>query len=115
MLVWRRVLYQQRRRQLAARHVESSCGHALSRIVVGNPQHDWQLSVELSADRAAAMVASDDSYLATERTFLAWVRTALALLGFGLVVSRFFVSTFGGSLLRSNCRVARCGLSVSEA
>jgi putative membrane protein len=27
--------------------------------------------------------------LAAERTFLAWVRTALALLGFGLVVAKF--------------------------
>ena len=31
--------------------------------------------------------ASD--YLAAERTFLAWVRTALALMGFGFVVARF--------------------------
>src|SRR5438477_11181884 len=28
-------------------------------------------------------------YLAAERTFLAWVRTALALMGFGFVVARF--------------------------
>lgn len=28
-------------------------------------------------------------YLAVERTFLAWVRTALALMGFGFVVARF--------------------------
>jgi putative membrane protein len=27
--------------------------------------------------------------LAAERTFLAWVRTALALLGFGIVVAKF--------------------------
>ena len=31
--------------------------------------------------------ASD--YLAAERTFLAWLRTALALMGFGFVVARF--------------------------
>jgi putative membrane protein len=31
--------------------------------------------------------ASD--YLAAERTFLAWIRTALALMGFGFVVARF--------------------------
>lgn len=30
----------------------------------------------------------DSSYLAAERTFLAWVRTALALLGFGIVIAR---------------------------
>jgi len=28
-------------------------------------------------------------YLAAERTFLAWVRTGLALMGFGFVVARF--------------------------
>lgn len=28
-------------------------------------------------------------YLAAERTFLAWVRTDLALMGFGFVVARF--------------------------
>jgi putative membrane protein len=28
-------------------------------------------------------------YLAAERTFLAWIRTGLALMGFGFVVSRF--------------------------
>ena len=28
-------------------------------------------------------------YLASERTFLAWIRTGLALMGFGFVVARF--------------------------
>src|SRR2546421_1272770 len=28
-------------------------------------------------------------YLAAERTFLAWIRTSLALMGFGFVVARF--------------------------
>jgi putative membrane protein len=28
-------------------------------------------------------------YLASERTFLAWIRTGLSLMGFGFVVSRF--------------------------
>jgi putative membrane protein len=29
------------------------------------------------------------NYLATESTFLAWIRTGLALMGFGFVVARF--------------------------
>jgi putative membrane protein len=32
---------------------------------------------------------SVSDYLAAERTFLAWIRTALALMGFGFVVARF--------------------------
>ena len=29
------------------------------------------------------------TYLAAERTFLAWIRTAVACMGFGFVVARF--------------------------
>ncbi len=32
---------------------------------------------------------SPSDYLAAERTFLAWIRTGLALMGFGFVVARF--------------------------
>jgi len=32
-------------------------------------------------------------YLAAERTFLAWVRTSLALMGFGFVIARFALLT----------------------
>lgn len=37
--------------------------------------------------------------LAVERTYLAWVRTALAMMGFGFVVARFslFLSEIGGN------------------
>jgi inner membrane protein YidH len=42
---------------------------------------------------AAPMQSSGGSgasdYLAAERTFLAWIRTGLALMGFGFVVARF--------------------------
>ena len=42
---------------------------------------------------AAPMQSSGSSgasdYLAAERTFLAWIRTGLALMGFGFVVARF--------------------------
>jgi putative membrane protein len=33
--------------------------------------------------------AALSDYLAAERTFLAWIRTGLALMGFGFVVARF--------------------------
>jgi len=35
------------------------------------------------------MPSSPSDYLAAERTFLAWIRTGLALMGFGFVVARF--------------------------
>jgi len=35
------------------------------------------------------MTSGPSDYLAAERTFLAWIRTGLALMGFGFVVARF--------------------------
>jgi len=35
------------------------------------------------------MTSGPGDYLAAERTFLAWIRTGLALMGFGFVVARF--------------------------
>jgi len=43
------------------------------------------------ADEKNALGATDDPriYFAAERTFLAWIRTGLALMGVGFAVSRF--------------------------
>src|SRR5947209_16486374 len=41
-------------------------------------------------------------YLAEERTFLAWIRTGLSLMGFGFVVARF-------SLFLEEIRISRGG------
>ena len=41
-------------------------------------------------DQSASAAAKDPRvYLAAERTFLAWIRTGLSLMGFGFVVARF--------------------------
>jgi len=45
---------------------------------------DWHS--EEMADRSTS---GPSDYLAAERTFLAWIRTGLALMGFGFVVARF--------------------------
>lgn len=47
---------------------------------------------------AERTTGSPSDYLAAERTFLAWIRTGLALMGFGFVVSRFalFLETLQG-------------------
>lgn len=42
-------------------------------------------------DQAEHPHASLSDYLAVERTMLAWIRTGLALMGFGFVVARFGV------------------------
>jgi len=41
-----------------------------------------------SSTQTPKSVSATD-YLAAERTFLAWIRTGLALMGFGFVVARF--------------------------
>ncbi|WP_348269986.1 DUF202 domain-containing protein [Edaphobacter paludis] len=48
------------------------------------------------------------SYLAAERTFLAWIRTGLALMGFGFVVARF------GLFLREAQRFIHAGSAESS-
>jgi uncharacterized protein (DUF302 family)/uncharacterized membrane protein YidH (DUF202 family) len=45
----------------------------------------WRLDVQIEKPQKAAL----SDYLAAERTFLAWIRTGLALMGFGFVVARF--------------------------
>jgi len=45
--------------------------------------------VEMDTPIKAKPVADLRDYLAEERTFLAWIRTGIALMGFGFVVARF--------------------------
>ena len=48
-------------------------------------------SQEVSSRRSSQYLVSKrvTDHLANERTFLAWVRTSLAIMGFGFVVERF--------------------------
>jgi putative membrane protein len=46
------------------------------------------------------MIERYSDHAANERTFLAWVRTAVAIMGFGFLVEKFdlFIKAVGGSL-----------------
>jgi len=50
-------------------------------------------------------------YLAAERTFLAWIRTGLALMGFGFVVARFGLFLQAIQMGRSGAQVKPYGPS----
>jgi putative membrane protein len=50
-------------------------------------------------------------YLAAERTFLAWIRTGLALMGFGFVVARFGLFLKALEIGQPNLRLPSVGVS----
>ncbi|AEE94383.1 conserved hypothetical protein [Acidianus hospitalis W1] len=52
-------------------------------------------------------MGSPSDHLANERTFLAWVRTGIALIGFGFVIAKFalFISILKGAKTLSSSSV----------
>src|SRR5277367_6796930 len=52
------------------------------------------------------------NYFAAERTFLAWIRTGLALMGFGFVVARFGLFLQELQLVAPNLRTKSYGFSL---
>ncbi len=56
--------------------------------------------------------ASLGDYLAAERTLLAWIRTGLALMGFGFVVARFGIFLTQVQLLQNRHSGSSSGLSL---
>lgn len=61
------------------------------------------MSAEIDPKSEAVPAQSDPRvYFAAERTFLAWIRTGLALMGFGFVVARFGLFLRELSLRNSN-------------
>ena len=51
-------------------------------------------------------------YLAAERTFLAWIRTGLSMMGFGFVVARFGLFLRELDAVHRNVDVAKAGMSL---
>jgi inner membrane protein YidH len=56
--------------------------------------------------------SSPADYFAAERTFLAWIRTGLALMGFGFVVARFGLFLHEFHLAESRAPMRSYGLSL---
>lgn len=56
--------------------------------------------------------ASLSDYLAAERTLLAWIRTGLALMGFGFVVARFGLFLQEFMVTQRNVHVQTFGFSL---
>jgi putative membrane protein len=52
-------------------------------------------------------------YFAAERTFLAWIRTGLALMGFGFVVARFGIFLRELAVTRPDFHIRSSGFSTS--
>ncbi len=60
----------------------------------------------------AGQKASLSDYLAAERTLLAWIRTGLAMMGFGFVVARFGLFLQQLQVIQSASPVKSYGLSL---
>jgi putative membrane protein len=56
--------------------------------------------------------ASISDHLAVERTFLAWIRTGLSLMGFGFVVARFGLFLQELQVIRPSIQMRSNGLSL---
>jgi putative membrane protein len=57
--------------------------------MAGDVRLSQSCEIEMDALIKVMPVADLRDYLAKERTFLAWIRTGIALMGFGFVVARF--------------------------
>ena len=63
-------------------------------------------------DQQAVPKANLSDYLAAERTLLAWIRTGLAMMGFGFVVARFGLFLKELSVARNAAMPQHSGLSL---
>ncbi|MGA2510360.1 MAG: DUF202 domain-containing protein [Candidatus Acidiferrales bacterium] len=67
------------------------------------------------SETASAQAPKDRNvadYLAAERTFLAWIRTGLALMGFGFVVARFGLFLQQVRIVEPGLQTHSYGLSI---
>lgn len=62
-------------------------------LIFLSPQKWWARNISLVVEHTSSGPRGGDprDYLALERTFLSWVRTATALISFGVVITQLFV------------------------
>ena len=68
--------------------------------------------MQMDAPANAGHKAALSDYLAAERTLLAWIRTGLALMGFGFVVARFGLFLQQVQIMQRAPAVQSYGLSL---
>jgi putative membrane protein len=66
-----------------------------TRLECGRAPHQSSEGLEMDNHFKEKSVADGRDDLAEERTFLAWIRTGIALMGFGFVVAHFGISADG--------------------
>jgi len=64
------------------------------------------------ADQSPALHPDVRDFLAVERTFLAWIRTGLSLMGFGFVVARFGLFLQELQVVRPSVQMRSYGFSL---
>lgn len=62
-------------------------------LILLSPQKWWARNISLVVEHTSSGPRGGDprDYLALERTFLSWIRTAVALISFGVVITQLFV------------------------
>lgn len=62
-------------------------------LILLSPQKWWARNISLVVEHTSSGSSGGDprDYLALERTFLSWIRTATALTSFGVVITQLFV------------------------
>lgn len=91
-------------RSASARRLRSTCSNIITTprptknpilrfLILLSPQKWWARNISLVVEHTSSGPRGGDprDYLALERTFLSWVRTATALISFGVVITQLFV------------------------
>lgn len=96
--------YLSHQRSASTRRLRSPCSNIVTTpkptknpilrfLILLSPQQWWARNISLVVEHTSTGPRGGDprDYLALERTFLSWIRTATALISFGVVITQLFV------------------------